>query len=50
MSLSLAIIVSKSMASRLLNNMKCILLRRLDVGGEELDEFGAVGGERVEGG
>ena len=40
----------KSMVSRLLNKMKCILLRRLDVGGEELDEFGAVGGERVEGG
>jgi hypothetical protein len=24
-------------------------LRRLDAGGEELDEFGAIGAERVEG-
>ncbi len=32
-----------------MSNISGILLRRLDAGGEELDEFGAVGAEGVEG-
>lgn len=32
-----------------MSNISDILLRRLDAGGEELDEFGAVGAEGVEG-